>query len=682
MTNKKEKAFIGIGRRIGSLVAWSVLSACLLVTFFLTLFQFDRTINNQRTQLSGVATVFASAVARNVDNGNRSETQAVLTAVARIPGLISVIVVDAAGNQFAVLGNEAVLERKLASKDSGLISVLVKGTLATSSAIVHGGKNVGELILLSDVRNLRNDLLLTLLVALAAACLASAFGLFVSRPLQQRIVHPITSLTSTIRKVNENRDFRKQVELEADGETKQLVDSFNSLMGALRSRDMSLQKVAYYDALTGLPNRSSMQHTIDEATKSKYVAAAYLIDVDGFREINDALGHSIGDAVLMEVAARFHHEAKGAADIYRIGSDEFMIVAPHVDTVPAAQAFIARYVSLLYEPLKILGHEIHVTAAVGVSLMPKDGNSSSEIMRHCDLALQEAKKLGAGRVAFFNPQMDEKLQAINELVLGLRQGLQRDEFIVHYQPQVNLQSGKVVGFEALVRWHHPVRGNISPALFIPVAEKAGLVPELGLRVLRESCRQATTWFKEGNGPYQVSVNVSAAQLVQAEFLRDVQEALSDTRLPPPLLCLELTESVFLGRSIGTVRHMFNDLKAMGIELALDDFGTGYSSLSYLEALPFDKVKIDRAFVHGVHTSTKKMELLKGIIALSHSLNMKVVAEGAETKEDIDVLLELNADSVQGFVYARPGPADQALHVAEVIDATSVSRKAMGFHRQG
>ncbi len=656
-----------LGSRIGSLVALSVLSSCLLVALVLATFQFQRTLTNKRSELQGVVSVLGSAISRPLESRDQQQVLSMLTSIARVPNLVSALVLDAEGRQFATMGNAPMLEADIARASDGVFMALTKATQVGATAVIKGGKPVGRLILVSDISSLRNDFILTVGFSLAAACAAAAIGLFFSRPLQRRIINPMAELVSAMRKIRLNRDFKAIVQHSADDETGELVEAFNSMIATVRSRDMALQKVAYTDPLTGLGNRHGLQQVLEQVVARSEPASVYLLDIDGFREINDTLGHSIADALLMDIAARLHSEAADAGSVFRLGGDEFMIVANKVGSNSEAQKDIARFIAALYQPVRILGHDIHVSASAGIALIPRDGTTSSEIMRRCDLALQDAKKQGIGRTSIFMMEMEERIQSRNELVAGLRNGLLRNEFRLHYQPQVDIASGTVLGFEALVRWHHPTRGNISPAVFVPVAEKAGLIPELGLRILRNSCVQAKTWFKAGHGPFQISVNVSAAQLVQADFLRDVQEALSVSGLPPPLLCLELTESVFLGKGISSVRHLFNDLKKMGIELALDDFGTGYSSLSYLEGLPFDKVKIDRAFVNGVHTSAKKQSLLASIIELSHGLGMKVVAEGAETAEDIATLTAMRADSVQGYYYAKPAAPEEALANAAAIN---------------
>jgi EAL domain-containing protein (putative c-di-GMP-specific phosphodiesterase class I) len=300
--------------------------------------------------------------------------------------------------------------------------------------------------------------------------------------------------------------------------------------------------------------------------------------------------------------------------------------------------------------------------------VPRDGSSPEDLLRRADLALYAAKREGPSRVKFYRPAMDEEVQQRSELARDLRHALETQALEAHYQPQVDLATGEVGGFECLLRWKHPVRGYVSPAVFIPIAEESNLICGLGLWILRESCRQAQAWIDAGNMPRQVSVNVSMAQIRQAEFHLDVARVLRETGLRPSLLCLELTESLFIGTSRRRANFILEALKQTGVTLAIDDFGTGYSSLSYLQELPFDHLKIDRAFIAGVDIDPGKRRLLKGIVELGHALGKSIVAEGAETHGEITVLQQLRADHVQGYIFSRPLPGHEAIAAATAIAA--------------
>ncbi len=664
-----------IGRRMTFLVAFSVLSATMLATALMAVLQLNTQVRAESEALEATATVFARSISASVMKQDVEAIKDILKPLNGLPNIGTVAVVAIDGSAMAQIGPTQLKSGDLFMTEIGVWPMLTNAVVPIAVAIDHDGKNYGKLVLFADTAPVRLSFLLTMLFTLGASLAASIFGVLLSRAPQDRIVEPILRLTEAMKTVAKSRNYKSGLDYRADDETGLLIESYNGMIADIRSRDMALQKLAFYDPLTGLPNRPNFQQVIDEMIERNTKAAIFHLDIDGFRELNDALGHSIGDALLMEIAARLHEEAGERDTVFRIGSDEFVVVIPNVETEARAQHALAHYFARLYQPAKILAHEVHVSASAGGLLLPRDGKSSGEVMRHADLALLEAKKLGPARVQFFRQQMDERIQQSAELIMGLKQALQRKDFQVYYQPQVDLATGKADGFEALVRWQHPVKGFISPALFIPVAERAGLVPEIGRFVLDESCKQARAWFNEGRGHRQISVNVSAAQMLQTDFVRQVQEALNESSLPPPLLCLELTESVFLGKSVGAIRHLLNELKGMGVDLALDDFGTGYSSLSYLEGLPFDKLKIDRSFVNGAHSNPRRKTLLGQIISMAHNLNMKVVAEGAETQEDVLMLQDLGADMIQGFYFARPAVPTEALASAFRIERSWMEQKA-------
>jgi diguanylate cyclase (GGDEF)-like protein len=656
-----------IGKRMTFLVAFSVLSATMLATALMAILQLNTQVRSESEALQATAMVFARSISAAVMNDDMRAMQEVLKPLTLLPNIGTVAVIDPTGKTLTQIGPAQLKPEDMFISEVGIWPMLTNAMVPIAVNISHDQKNYGKLVLLADTGPVRLSFLLTMLFTLGASLAASIFGVLLSRAPQDRIVEPIIRLTEAMKSVTKNRNYKVGLDYRSDDETGLMIESYNSMIADIRSRDMALQKLAFYDPLTGLPNRPNFQQVIDEIIERNTKVAVFHLDIDGFRELNDALGHSIGDALLMEVAARLHEEADGRDTVFRIGGDEFMIVIPNIESEARAQHALAHYFARLYQPLKLLAHEVHISASAGGLILPRDGKTSGEAMRHADLALMEAKKLGPARVQFFRQQMDDRIQESAELIMGLKQALQKSDFQVYYQPQVDLVTGKADGFEALVRWQHPTKGFISPALFIPVAERAGLVPEIGRFVLHESCKQARAWFSEGRGLRQISVNVSAAQMLQTDFIRQVQEALNESSLPPPLLCLELTESVFLGKSVGAIRHLLNDLKGMGVDLALDDFGTGYSSLSYLEGLPFDKLKIDRSFVNGAHSNPRRKMLLGQIVNMAHNLNMKVVAEGAETQEDVDMLQDMGADMIQGYYFARPAVATEALASAFRIE---------------
>ncbi len=659
-----------IGKRIAALVAFCVLSSIFFISSALVYFQVSDSIISKKESLRETAIIYAAVISENLVSGEKSKALTGLTSISRIPGVLYAAALDSQDHVFASMGNTTFLHSDLMEEDQGFISVMTKGAFPVAVDVVRGGKPVGRLVLIADIRPLRTKLFWTVVITAMAAVGASIFGVLIAIPLQNRITAPIVALTKAMRSIGKSRDYSTKVEHQANDETGELVASFNSMISEIRFRDASLERLAFFDPLTGLSNRQHFHKVFDEFLESikagERVAALFLLDLDDFKNINDAFGHSIGDALLMNVAAIIKGEFGGGICIARLGGDEFAIIVEGIGSEGEAQDKLAPLVATLYQPVKILEQDIHVSTSVGIALYPRDGNLPGDLLRRADLALYSAKRQGPAHVHFFHPSMDAMVQEHAEIAQSLRQALAGNEFETYYQPQVNLKTGAISGLESLIRWKHRERGYVSPSVFVPIAESAGLISGIGNWVLQDSCRKGRAWLEEGNEPREISVNISVAQVLRADFLQDVQKVLEQSGFPAGLLCLEITESLFIGKTVGRVRAMLDKLKRLGVKLALDDFGTGYSSLSYLEKLPFDKLKIDRAFVSGIEADRKKRELLKGIITLAHTIGMEVVAEGAETLAELEVLMELNADHAQGYVLSRPMPASEVGLAAQAI----------------
>ncbi len=671
------KAKTGIGGRISRLVAVSVFTAMMLLAAILMINQVRESISAKHKSVEAVGYVFASALAEKIEQQNRTEIQLVLRSLARLPDIFSAFALDKNGATLASMGSGAILQSNLVNNAENSWQYLTKGNMPVSVDIIRGGTVAGKLVLIADISDIRQHLLWNLLSTLVASLIAATLAVPLSRPLQSRIAKPIIDLTASIKNVRETRSFQPADIAGAEGETLMLVENFNGMINDIQNRDLALRKLAYFDPLTGLPNRVNFQKHLELILKQSVGAsnrAIFILDIDNFHALNDAMGHSLGDALLMNVAALLNDATSESDFIARIGGDEFAISVSDVSSLQEAQAALAKFISTLYRPIRLLGHELHLTASVGAVLLPTDGDNVSDIQRNLDLALHEAKRSGPGHVYFYKPELSNAITEEAELVSGLRVALQEDGLEVHYQPIVDLGTGKVSGFEALVRWNHPVRGMISPAKFIPMAEKSGLISPLGDWVLKTACLEAKAWIDQGEPPRSVAVNISAAQMLQSDFLEKVQNALLVSGFPAHLLCLELTESLFVGKAMNTVQKLLQELKALGIQTALDDFGTGYSSLSYLENLPFDKLKIDRAFIKSLGKGQKNIDLLQGIIDLAHALGMKVVAEGAEKANEVKILAQLKADHVQGYYFAKPSTGNFAIvDAAEIDEAASVAK---------
>lgn len=416
-----------------------------------------------------------------------------------------------------------------------------------------------------------------------------------------------------------------------------------------------ISHMARHDALTNLPNRTLFREQLEKAlrlAKRSDQLAVFCLDLDHFKEINDTLGHPVGDALLKEVARRLGECVTEHDTVARLGGDEFAVVQFCSDCDPSAVALLASHiVEQIGEPYDIGGHQLVVGVSIGISLAPEDGKNPDELLKNADLALYRAKADGRGTYRYFETGMDARAQARRILELDLRAALQRHEFEVYYQPIRDVASDEVVAFEALVRWNHSLRGLISPVNFIPLAEETGLIVQLGDWVLRQACMDATGWPDN----VDVAVNLSPVQFKNPNLVSSVKAALRISGLPAHRLELEITESVLLQNSAATLA-VLHELRGFGVRISLDDFGTGYSSLSYLRSFPFDKIKIDRSFVNELATRDDSMAIVRAVTSLGKSLGIVTTAEGVETEAQFELLRREGCTQAQGYLFSQPRPA--------------------------
>ncbi len=429
----------------------------------------------------------------------------------------------------------------------------------------------------------------------------------------------------------------------------------------ITDRQRAEDKIAYLarnDVLTGLFNRTVLHERTERALahmrRSGRECAIFLIDLDDFKVVNDNFGHQVGDRLLQAVAGRLHAAVREVDTVARIGGDEFAILLDCGDGArDSADRLAQRILESLQEPVEIDGFIIHAYASIGVAIAPEDGADSPVLQRHADLALYQAKEAGRGCVRFFNPEMDSALRVERALEFDLRQALMAEEFELHYQAVVNVKTLQTVSAEALVRWRHPQHGMIPPDRFIKIAEKTGLINQLGEWVLNTACAEAMRWPSNTS----VAVNLSPTQFKNGQVVEIVRNALVTTQFPANRLTLEITESTLLEHTDENLM-VLEQLRALGVRIALDDFGTGYSSLSYLRTIPFDVVKIDRSFVVAMATSSRSESIVAAVVALSRSLNFTTVAEGIETQEQFELIRAAGCTTVQGYLFARPKPASE------------------------
>jgi diguanylate cyclase (GGDEF)-like protein/PAS domain S-box-containing protein len=435
-----------------------------------------------------------------------------------------------------------------------------------------------------------------------------------------------------------------------------------------RLTEERIRHMAHHDALTQLPNRTllhdRLEHAIARARRAGESVALLFIDLDRFKTINDSLGHPVGDRLLQAVAARLLDCTRGADTVARIGGDEFVLLLEALERPEAARHVARKVLESLAEPVELGGHRLQVTPSIGICTFPADGEDVDTLMRNADTAMYHAKQAGRNTYQFFTAAMTEAVQRRLRLESDLRAALERDEFVVHFQPQLDLRSGAIVGFEALVRWRHPQRGMVPPAEFIPVAEEAGLIGAIGERVLRRACAQASAWRRAGHDRLQLAVNCSARQFQDERFVARVESILLEAGLPAARLELEITESIVMRRT-EDVNARLLELERMGVRISIDDFGTGYSSLSYLKRLSIHQLKIDRSFVRDIGTDPDDAAIVNAIIAIAHTLGLKVVAEGVETPGQLAYLRAAGCDLGQGYLFSAPLPAEE---VGRLLDA--------------
>ena len=428
-----------------------------------------------------------------------------------------------------------------------------------------------------------------------------------------------------------------------------------------KNRDEQLKFLANYDQLTSLPNRSlfiqRLERALIHAQRFNRGLAVLFMDLDRFKKINDTLGHDAGDEVLKEVAKRLMDCTREVDTVARLGGDEFVMLIEQMTDARQAESVGQKLIQAMGEPLLLGGHECSVTASVGISTYPADGKDAAVLLKNADIAMYRAKELGKNNVQFYAPAMNS--HSMQRLVLesGLRRALQREEFLLHYQPKVNISSGRVTSMEALVRWNRPDSGMISPAEFIPLAEETGLIVPIGEWVLNAACEYTRHCYDTGTRPLRVAVNLSARQFAKSTLVSDVARILDKSGLASENLELEITESMVMGnpeQAIQTLRQ----LKSMGISISIDDFGTGYSSLGYLKRFPLDHIKIDRSFIKDIPEDSDDATITRTIIAMAHNLRLKVIAEGVETEAQFKFLLEHGCDEMQGYYFSRPLPGSE------------------------
>lgn len=413
---------------------------------------------------------------------------------------------------------------------------------------------------------------------------------------------------------------------------------------------------AYYDTLTDLPNRTLFNEklaiSLANAHFKQHLMAVMFLDLDGFKNVNDTLGHSMGDELLKGFAERIRHKLRRDDMLSRWGGDEFTILIPRIENVEEAKILAERIIYSLKEPFNIAGQILYIKTSIGIAVYPRDGVDGETLVKNADAALYCMKSLGKNHYQFYSPLIASETSERFQMENLLHEALEKKQFLLYYQPQINVRTGEVCGMEALLRLNHPEKGLISPAKFIPIAEESGLIISIGEWVLRTACQQSQIWQQSGLPATRIAVNLSAQQFQQPNFVRIIKQVLRDTKLQPQLLELEITETTIM-QNVGFARQLIRHLRDMGINISMDDFGTGYSSLGYLKQIPFNTIKIDQSFVRDLQDHPEDVAIISAVLAIGKGFNLRVIAEGVETDQQMRLLQQLQCEEMQGYKFSKP-----------------------------
>lgn len=444
------------------------------------------------------------------------------------------------------------------------------------------------------------------------------------------------------------------------GRVIQYVSVFYDLSEIKRSEE-EIKYKSNFDALTKLPNRTLFMDRLGQAivhrSKDNKELAVVYIGVDGFQKVNESMGYAAGDGLLMDIGTRLTKTIGGLSSPSRFGGDEYVVLLDEIGSAGQVADLAAELFDTFRLPFKAGKETLFLTASVGIAVFPNDGHTSETLVKNSNIAMNQAKKDGKNRYSYFTPEMNERAVYRMSTENDLRVAVEQKQFVAYYQPKVELESERITGMETLIRWNHPTIGLMPPSEFIPVAEETGIIVEMGDWIFAEACEQASEWNRKGLGPVEVAVNVSGKQFAEPDIDRKIKDILDRSGLAPELLQVEITESVAM-KNVESVIGTMNKLKKLGLSLSIDDFGTGYSSFAYLKKFPLDYLKIDKVFVDDIATDEEDIDLIAAMISMAHTLKLKVIAEGVETKEQKEVLKRLGCDMIQGYYYGKPMPTDE------------------------
>jgi diguanylate cyclase (GGDEF)-like protein len=621
-----------------------------------------RSIAQLDMQLSTIADIIGQNSTAALEFGDKRAGAEVLQGLKKEPHIISACLYDTSWSLFSEYlraGDGIACPSALGQKAQSS-----RGYREVIRPAMRGDETVGTIYLLSDTRDIsaqeKELIFISLLLAALSLAASGIAGLF----LQYRISKPISRLARAIQKVTAEEGFDAWVKVSGSREIAELETGFNSMLTELQRRnylarlaDARLQEQARTDSLTGLPNRrlfmECLLRAMEAARRDRKLLGLLYIDLDGFKLVNDSLGHSIGDLLLRDVAMRLSFRVRKSDTLARIGGDEFAIILTNLNLKEDAAAVAHSLLESMASSFHVEGHEITIGASIGISIFDNSDQDSADLLRQADSAMYSAKRKGRNQAVYFSEDLGLLARERLTLENQLRGAIGRNEINVDYQPEFDPFTGAIVRFEALARWSHPQLGEVSPDRFIPVAEESGIIHALGKYIMEKACFEAVKWQRSGR-PIQVAVNVSPIQFNSESLVQDIDRILKRTSLNPERLQIELTESVMMGSLSRSIEKM-QSLRALGVNLALDDFGTGYSCLSYLPELPFTAIKLDRSFIARLSHGSEANQMIQSMVDLAHSMGMRVIAEGVEQIEQLELVKALGVDEVQGFLLGQPDP---------------------------
>jgi diguanylate cyclase (GGDEF)-like protein len=665
-----------------------VLVSSIVLLLAESFFLFDRALSFQREQRQGL-TSLAAMIAQNVGAplvfNDRESANQTIQSLSSHPSVVSAYLLDSEGNLFASF------RRLYSDCEEGLVitpqsppsqNLLVKQRYYDEAGerlkwcapigfheVTLEGQQIGTVLLLGSVDPFLSDLARQAAVALGVFLAACGLAYLVALRLQRFISAPILSLTSVMEQVSLTKNFSLRADQSGTGgEIGSLFEGFNEMLAEveernelLRQRQDHLQLLAHFDSLTGLANRllfnDRLAQALHQADRFNQSLAVFFLDLDHFKDVNDSLGHRVGDLLLVEVSRRLKERIRSCDTVARLGGDEFTLFAQNIGSDENARVVAEHLLKTFSTPFTVDDHELFITASIGYCIYPHDTKDIDELMRNADLAMYFAKERGKNICQQYLPEMNQRASSRLTLLNSLHQAVIRQEFSLVYQPQVDVTTGGITGMEALIRWNHPKEGLVIPTRFIPLAEESGIIVEITEWVLRETARQILSWQSQGLPVVPVAVNLSAVLFKRQVIVPMLEAVLADTGLTPSLLEMEVTEGILL-LSENALEQM-EAIRQMGITIAVDDFGTGYSSLSYIHRFPVNVLKIDKSFIVNITTNPDDYSIVTAIIAMAKSLGLGIVAEGVEEAEQLAYLRTQGCEEIQGFLFSKPLPPELA-----------------------